>query len=150
MLFSRKRSTPIPPMSEVEFLAVLTAIAVQRRLNPPQKSGYHPMAFSRAFARVGHWDGGPAFIRSDIDGESGPICEACRFLTGKKFPPQQWREAAEAIGLPKSLAREIQNACELSLNRDPALYRRLLIACDLTWGDDDDEDLPAERRLKAV
>ena len=36
-------------MSEEEFLAVLTAIVIRRRLNPPQKHGYDPMAFSRAF-----------------------------------------------------------------------------------------------------
>ncbi len=120
----------IPPMSEEEFLAVLTAIVIRRRLNPPQKHGYDPMAFSRAFARIGHCDGGPAFIRTD-DGESGPICEACLFLTGKRFVLEQWEKAAGKIGLPLSLAEEIMKACELHQDRDSALYRRILVACGL-------------------
>lgn len=136
----------IPPcLSLEEFLSVLVAIVVKRRLNAPQRSGCAEDAFSRAFARVGHWGGGSAFIRSadpdDPHCESGPICEAARFLLGKKFKPEQWREAAMAIGLTRRIAERIQNACELSPKRDSKLYRRILEACSLPRNKDDSKDL---------
>lgn len=134
-------------LSEAEFLSVLRRIVVQRRLNPPKKRGYAPMAFSRAFIRNGHPDGGPAFIKTS-DFRNGPIQEACRFLSGKLYKPQEWREAAKAIRLPTELAESIQKACDLSLDRDVALYHRLLDACDLPHSDEDEEDLPVSARRR--
>ena len=142
--FGKVNIIKIPSMSEKEFLAVLTAIVINRRLNPLKKLGCAPMTF--AFVRIGHWDGGPALIRTN-DGEHGnrnnPICEACRFLTGKIFAPEQWHDAADKIGLPPLLARAINDACELSRHRDPALYRRILLACNLPHanGNEDEEDI---------
>lgn len=130
-----------PDMSEAEFLSVLRAIVVHRRLNAPQKRGYDIKAFSRAFVRNGHPDGGPAFIKTS-DLERGPIQEACLFLLGKTYSPQKWQEAAKDIRLPVELAESVQKACDLSLKRDVALYHRLLDACDLPSGDEDEEDLP--------
>lgn len=129
-------------MSKSEFLAVLRAIVVHRRLNAPQKRGYDARAFSRAFARIGHFDGGPAFIRT-ADGERGPIQEACRFLCKKNYKPLEWQKAAYAIGLPLKLAESIQKACDLSLDRDVTLYHCLLDACNLPHGDEDEEDIKA-------
>jgi hypothetical protein len=141
-MFQRTKSIFPPYMSEEEFLAVLRAIVVRRRLNAPQKRGYDTRAFSRAFARHGHFDGGPGFIKTD-DGQSGPIQEACRFLLGKDYKPQEWQEASKAIGLPIELAESIQKACDLSLTRDVALYHRILDACDLPSSDEDEEDIQA-------
>src|SRR3989344_2980937 len=148
MRFFRKKHPKVvaDKMTKDEFLAVLTAIVVQRRLSPPQRRGFDSMAFSSPFARMGHFDGGPAFIRVKIhlgqpDGERGPICEACRFLTGKNFSADRWRDAARTIGLSEELARRIQDACELSTTRDPHLYRKLLTACGLPQGENDDEDI---------
>ena len=152
-MFERKKSIIPPYMTEEEFLSVLRAITVHRRLNAPQKSGYTADAFSRAFARNGHPDGGPAFIKTN-DLQSGPIQEACRFLIGKSFKPREWLRAANAIGLPDELAKAIQKACDLHQDRNIALYRRLLDACGLphnrgrglrpaTSSDEDEEDIKA-------
>lgn len=147
MLFTKKASIVPPIMTEGDFLAVLRAVVVKRRLNPPQKHGYDPMAFSAAFVREGHFTGGPAFIRcAETSNGSGPICEACRFLTGKSYHPKDWSMAAKAIGLPLVLAEAIMKACELSRERDPALYHRILEACGLGSSPEDEEDLLQERR----
>jgi len=137
------------PMTEEEFLSVLRQIVEHRKENAPQKKGYTKDAFSRAFARVGHPDGGPGFIRVADNYESGPICEAARFFKVGDYGPKDWREAARAIGLPDELAKSIEEACELSLDRDPGLYRRLLDACDLPHSEEDEEDIEYAKRQVA-
>lgn len=145
----------IPPhMTEEEFLSVLKAIVVHCRLNAPQRKPYSEDAFSRAFAREGHFNGGPGFIRwndSEKTGPIGPLCAATYFLTAKEYKAEEWRKAANAIGLPMKLAHSIMKACELSLDRDVALYRRLLDACSLPRGEngEDEEDIEHARRRSA-
>ena len=122
-------------MDEKGFLDILTKITAQHRL---ARKGADQ---SEAFARLGHPDGGPGRIRSSKDSSSGPICEAALFLLGKRYNPQKWRDAARVIGLPDDLALAIERACELSLDRDPKLYHRLLDACSLPHSAEDEEDL---------
>lgn len=124
-------------MSEKEFLDTLTEVVDIEKA----QTGHS------VFIRIGHWDGGPAFIGAK-DGKSSPICTVCAFLTEKFFLPQDWQKAAKEIGLESSLAENIQNACELSQHRDPNLYRRILIACGLPYSNEDNEDLSLDHLAK--
>lgn len=122
----QQHSAALPTMTLEEFLAVITAMRVRHRLNPKT-----PTDKSSAFSRLGHWDDGPAFIRT-TEGNEGLVTAACRFLTGKKFSEAQWGDAARYIGLPFELAIKITEVGELVRGCNRKLRRGITAAAGLS------------------
>lgn len=56
--------------------------------------------------------------------------EKGKFSGGKSwYPPDDWREAAEVMGMPSDRAREIMKSADASDGHDVPLRKQLLSAC---------------------